>query len=35
MVFNSIIYQLYRGDHFYWWRKPEIATNLMQNTDKL
>ena len=29
------IFQLYRGDRFYWWRKPVKTTDMPQVIDKL
>ena len=31
----SSTFQLYRGDQFYWWRKPEDAEETPDVTDKL
>jgi phage terminase large subunit GpA-like protein len=29
-TFNNKIFQLYRGSHFYWWRKPRPAASHQQ-----
>ena len=31
----STIFQLYHGDQFHWWKKPERTTDHEQATDKL